>query len=383
MSWRWNPIPITKWMKGIRIDRKVNVVVMMPAKAFLRLTLKNMISPSKEEILEKLESHTGYKQESLEQYVNYQSSFPGQFPIYLELSPTDNPAEWKVFGHEGRHRVAAMWDAGENYVEVSLILGYSRHRSILDLPPIIRGEAGQGSTYRFFTKNILGVLEANVQERYQYKSGPGADYAPLLIENRAMERSELRSLLEAKTFRAIPPNHLIQLLRENYPEVDWENPYFWIKGTWDPLSELEKCVMREKEDPYSDVTLDLTNDNIVWDPNPSPPPPGTFNPEASVFYYINGKYIDAYDYNMLLCPKEDPKVVGCTLKDAVELFGRDKDTLEETYWSEIDDIEIDTKGMLHAFKRELQEFLLPLGYYPRFGKLNSNYKLSIKVETQL
>jgi len=138
---------ITEAMRRHRIDAKTNAVVMMPASDFLRLTLASddTYIYKKEDILRRLSDN--YAPESLEQY-NIWALDPGMAggyprapmePVNLTISPTENPAVWRVAGHEGRHRVAAMWVAGEDLVEVSIIMGYDRTRSILDLPPIIEG----------------------------------------------------------------------------------------------------------------------------------------------------------------------------------------------------------------------------------------------------
>jgi hypothetical protein len=379
MYWERNPLIITDAMRRYRIDDKVNAVVMMPAVDFLKLTLsREPFGYTKSGIIKKLWGER--TPISLDQY-NKWALDPGMLddyprapmaPITLVIRPTENPAVWRVNGHEGRHRVAAMWMAGENLVEVSITMDYHRGGSILDLPPIIKGErfiTGQISHHQFPTRKITEVLETNVQVIYQ-----GTYFYPKKIENRWMSQEELvEKVIAPKTIPPIHKEALLRSLQLNYNKINWSTDYYYIEGKWDPVSLLERCVLREREDPYTyaEVTLDLRDDEVIK---------GSDN-----IYWINGQRVDTLDYYMRFCPVDNPKIVECDAETAIKLFGRDPEhlnSLESNNWSEVI-LEIDLEDRVKLFKEDLKFFLYQVGYYPKFGEITRDFRLPIQIKSQL
>jgi len=187
-------------MKQWRLDHKVHCVVMMPAIDFLYLTTgqhhehgfkipedidpnnpweKHIHQENLEDVIETTENLNIYNKWAVE----YQMP-----PIFLDLKPEENQMSY-IFRHEGRHRVAAMWLNGEEFVEVSLRIRnfdetLTRNKTILDLPIYWKHE-WESDGFVFEAYQINHVIETNIQ------NNP-------IIPNTSLSQLELWKILDKK-----------------------------------------------------------------------------------------------------------------------------------------------------------------------------------------
>jgi 8-oxo-dGTP pyrophosphatase MutT (NUDIX family) len=148
------------WME----DNKVTAIVSMHPSDFLMLT-------ASEKMIQTImkEAH------SLKQYNDWADK---SLPVWLDLEYEGDKA--RVVSHEGRHRCAALLTAGEDSIDVAIVMrdtdGRStRQYSINDIPrywlPQKSVDTG-GKKIVFDTKSLKGVVNGNVQGRYQEKQNP-------------------------------------------------------------------------------------------------------------------------------------------------------------------------------------------------------------------
>jgi len=169
---------------------------------------------------------------------------------------------------------------------------------------------------------------------------------------------------------------MVNLLQNSYPDINWEGhaeyKYLGIQGTWHPLTEEEKCLYQEAEEPYANFSLDVSQDDIQR--------------VSKYAYIINDKKVDTRDHFMKLCPADNPILASCSEEIAIKIFNRSETylvSLRDQDWSEFDEIDINLDRRIKDLRKDLESFLLPLGYYAQFNFHEYNLRMDIKIKRQI
>lgn len=119
---RYNPLIITDKMKTYRKQRDVTHLFKMHPRDFLRLT-----TDDDDHIRDIRKSAL-----SLQEYNDYDkiTEYPIENDLYLDIQLNKSGTTGWVLNHEGRHRIAAVLNAGEDGVEISIKFYDDKYREI-------------------------------------------------------------------------------------------------------------------------------------------------------------------------------------------------------------------------------------------------------------